>query len=517
MPNTPAEEPSTTDIAVYSKWLAIVALALMLFGTKVLLVRNFGSVIPYWDQWDAEADLYKSYLNSNLTFSALLSSHNEHRILISRIFWLILFELDGGWNPILQMVANAALHVGAIVFVVLILQRILRPAQLFPLILFSTIVFALPIGWENLLAGFQSQFYFLLMFSLLALAGFATCPAFSRGWWMSLLGSIAAYLSMASGAVTAIAALTVILVQMLLGVRRGAPEVVGAGLLLAVSVLMVLCIRHVAADDVNAHGVGELIKAVLTYVAYPRTTSIAAVFINLPLILYTCFVLTSRPVRQSSHWIIIAIICWLFGQALSLAYGRAVIIDSSRYRDIIIIALPLNFAVLLFAWNSGGAVRKQVRAGVATIAWLVFVLPALFSTAFTESVPSMVAKGSEGKEQRNNVVEYIKSGNIAVLQNKPLQAVPYPDPQRLASLISDPQIRLFLPAPIRPAEVNERDLLDRTISKGRFRSVAKFVGEAILNQGFSILGLGIALAFAVALLQQYRFLPNSARDASAEN
>ena len=103
----------------------------------MLVIQRFGSAVPYWDQWDAEGDLlYKAYINSNLSFATLISSHNEHRVLVTRSFSLGLFELNGGWDPILQMIANAALHVGAIVLLVLIIQRIIRPAQCVVLVFF---------------------------------------------------------------------------------------------------------------------------------------------------------------------------------------------------------------------------------------------------------------------------------------------------------------------------------------------------------------------------------------------
>jgi putative flippase GtrA len=216
-------------VALVQVWLVSVGLTYWVFpaigwtvqaelaahtGVKVLFIKKFGSAVPYWDQWDAEADIVlKTYLNSNLSLATLFSSHNEHRILMSRIFSLVLFELDGAWDPILQMIANAVLHVGAIVLLVLIIQRIIRPTQFILLALFSTFVFVLPIGWENLLAGFQSQFYLLLLFSLLALTGFAAAAAFSPAWWGSILCSIAAYFSMASGALTPATALAMIFVQ----------------------------------------------------------------------------------------------------------------------------------------------------------------------------------------------------------------------------------------------------------------------------------------------------------------
>jgi hypothetical protein len=498
------ELPSNNNFILFAKFLGIAALVLTLFGAKMFFVRKFGSVVPYWDQWDGEADLlYKSYVNSNLSFAKLLSSHNEHRILTTRVFSLVLFELDGGWDPILQMIANALLHVGAILLLVLIVQRIFRPGQLLLLTLFSMVVFALPIGWENLLAGFQSQFYFLLLFSLLALMGFAVCPALSFGWWLSLLSTFAAYFSMASGALTAVTAFTVVVVQLLFGIRKGLREIIAAGLLLATSVTMALFITDVVGHHAyRAHTLLELIKAFLRCMAFPLSHPMAALLINLPVMLYSCFVLIARPARQSPHWIILGVVIWIAGQALSLSYGRAVLINSPRYLDITILALPLNFGVLMFAQNRVLGVEKQVGALVSLLIWLALVIPALVSHALQSSIPAVIGKSVEGVEQRTNVVEYLKSGNMAALRGKPPQAIPYPDPERLASLLSDPVIRLILPSPIRPTDIDEKELFNRTMLKGKVRSIVQRMELAILNSAQLFFGFGIAFAFSAGLLQE---------------
>jgi len=504
MPYVSTELPSRSSFTLFGKLLCIATLVFTLFGAKVFFVRNFGSVVPYWDQWDGEADLlYKSYMNSTLSFAKLLSSHNEHRILTARVFSLALFELDGGWDPILQMIANALLHVGAVVLLVLIVQRILRPRQLLLLILFSMVVFALPIGWENLLVGFQSQFYFLLIFSLLALMGFAVSPALSFGWWLSFLSTIAAYFSMASGALTTATAFTVVAVQLLFGIRKGLREIVAAGLLLATSVIMVLFITDVVGHHVyQAHSLLELIKAFLRCMAFPLSHPMAALLINLPLMLYGCFVLIARPARQSPHWIILGVVIWIAGQALSLSFGRAVLVGSPRYLDIIILTLPLNFGVLMFAQNRVLGAEKQVGALVSVLVWLALVIPALVSHALQSSIPGVIVKSAQGVEQRTNVVEYLKSRNIAVLQGKQSQAIPYPDPERLASLLSDPVVRLILPSPIRPIDIDEKELLNRTILKGKLRSVINRIELAVLKYAQLIFGIGIALAFVAGLLQE---------------
>jgi len=242
--------------------------------------------------------------------------------LTTRVFSLALFELDGGWDPKLQMIANAVLHVGVIVLLVLIIQRIIRPTQFLLLAVFSTLLFVLPIGWENLLAGFQSQFYFLLMFSLLALISFASATAFSIVWWAGVLCLIAAYFSMASGALTAAAALAVVVVQILSGRRKGSREYIAAVALLVVAVVMILFVQKVSYHEIyKAHNVTEFVHALIRCLTYPRTNPYVGIWVTLPLV--ACAVLKVRPARQSPHWIIFGIGIWLCAQSLSLSYGRA--------------------------------------------------------------------------------------------------------------------------------------------------------------------------------------------------
>ena len=125
MASDPTLSNSASHAVAWDRVFAIAAMVLVVLGIKLIFIQAFGSAVPYWDQWDAEADhLYKNYLNSNLSLATLISPHNEHRILATRIYSLVLFELDGGWDPILQMIANAALHVGVIVLLVITFQQL---------------------------------------------------------------------------------------------------------------------------------------------------------------------------------------------------------------------------------------------------------------------------------------------------------------------------------------------------------------------------------------------------------
>jgi hypothetical protein len=500
------------------KALAIGAMVLIIIGVKLQFIQQYGSSVPFWDQWDAEGDrLYRAYLNSNLSFATLIASHNEHRILTSRLLSLVLFELSGGWDPILQMIANAALHVGAIIFLVLNIQRIIPPVHFLLLVLFSTLLFVLPIGWENLLCGFQPV-YFVLIFSLLALTGFANSSAFSAVWWGSAFCATAAYFSMASGALTAAAALAVVGLQMVLGQRKGAKEYLAAIALLAASVVMVLLVDKVPGHDIyRSHSFSELFRALLRCLTFPWIDPSVGIWVNMPLAVYACAILAIRPNRQSPHWIVFGFAIWLFGQSLSLSFGRGTVVNSSRYLDVIIIGLPINFGILLlFESKCHTNIRKNV-ALLAIIVWLAIVVPGLIWNTVISWFPSVVEKGAEGQEQQKHVLAYLKSGDLAELQGKSSQAIPYPDPARLAALLSDPEIRRVLPDSIRPADVDEKHRLDRTFLKGKLRSLMLRIKAFFLRYPHIMIGLGVAFAFGAEVFARRAFGPERRKLASTSH
>ena len=95
-------------------WLIYpVAGALFVVGAKCWMIARYGNPTPFWDQWDAEGSLlYPRFFDGSLRLSDLVAAHNEHRILLTRLWSLLLLELEGYWDPILQMAANAVLFGG---------------------------------------------------------------------------------------------------------------------------------------------------------------------------------------------------------------------------------------------------------------------------------------------------------------------------------------------------------------------------------------------------------------------
>jgi len=181
----------------------------ILFGIKLWLIGTYGNATPYWDQWDAEAaNLYKPFLDGTLDWTNLFALHNEHRIFTTRLLALALLNINDIWNPMLPMVVNAGLHIASLVLCITLLTRVIGHKCLPALLVFSLVLFGVPYAWENTLAGFQSQFYFVLLFIIACLCFTVTQHPLSARWWAGVVCAMLAFLSLASGIFALAAALS---------------------------------------------------------------------------------------------------------------------------------------------------------------------------------------------------------------------------------------------------------------------------------------------------------------------
>ena len=84
----------------------------MLYGSKLWVIGAYGNATPFWDQWPGEASfLYHPLVAGTFDWTRFFEPANEHRIVTTRLLEVGLLKLNGIWNPLLEMVVNAALHV----------------------------------------------------------------------------------------------------------------------------------------------------------------------------------------------------------------------------------------------------------------------------------------------------------------------------------------------------------------------------------------------------------------------
>ena len=486
------------------------ACALVVIGAKCWMIARYGSPTPFWDQWDAEgAILYPKYFDGTLSFSDLIAPHNEHRILVTRLWSLLLLALEGYWDSVLQMLANTLLIGSFVALLVVVFRPILDRRSWIAFALFTTTAFALPFGWENTLNSIHSCWYFMLLFSISGLVAIVGAAAFTARWWLATLLIIASYFSMSGGLISAAAAFAVCLVQVVVRRRTGLAELLALAILAALTVAMLRTIPMTGElPEYMAHSTQQFLKAVLSITAWPVARNpisamiLCAIFIHAPAWLTSLDLIRKRPPFTDRRWLVVALTGWVAMQTIAVAYGRAISPVSSRYVDVFAVALPLNFACLLhFLAEARAPGRRRHIALGAMALWLLLLIPGAGGTLYKHSIPEMVNKGAVGRAETENLRAYLDTKDIRVLQNKAGLDIPYPDANRLAMIVSQPVIRALLP----PALVGEA-----SAARAQQHGLAQFTGRPIealknvaLRWGSLLMPVGVIL-FVFGLAVQRR-------------
>ncbi|NTV92093.1 MAG: hypothetical protein HGA72_02080 [Chlorobiaceae bacterium] len=451
------------------------SLVLIVLGIKLVIVAGFGSSVPFWDQWDAEVDLlYRPFLEGSLRITDLFALHNEHRIFTSRVLGLGLFLINKGvFDPMLEMYVNAILHVGALTVLLFLMQKGLQGSMKLLLFAFATILFAVPFGRENTLAGFQSQFYFLMLFSFLLLWSAHRLESAPLKWIaVVVLAAFLSVFSMASGALSIAAAAGLLFVRWLAGIDRKAPSFL---LFFALLVAFVLAVKS---TPVISYHAGLRAQDPLEFtIAVVSATGGGILYLPIAIFMFRQLI---RPPSADSHsWFIFSLGLWMFGQILAIAYGRGDGILASRYLDLFAVGILLNAYCLMLLINEG---IRPVLARNCTVFWMLLVITGL--GAFT---PKIMRDIEEKKmvtiRNQENVNGYLMTGNVAFLQKDAYSEIPYPDSAKLKSLLDNPTIAGILT----PAVNNHNTNRGLKLYTDKSRKKLMLAGSLLLFYGAGLL------------------------------
>jgi len=428
----------------------------------LLLIKHFGNATPFWDQWDAEADrLYKPFLEGTLSIEELFSPHNEHRILTTRLLALTLLEMNGIWNPLLQMVINSLIHIGALTVLAIMIINIVGK-KMTPIVLFFTfILFAIPYAWENTLAGFQSQFYFLILFSIISIWLLILTKPFTLKWWIGYCIGILGYFSLASGVFIFATSGLVLILQYILSLERNKRLLGAIGIIL---ISFIIGIYYTPIDHhqaLKATSFVQFLESMRAIMAWPLSIRIISPLVrNLPIIIFLLVCIKSPSKINDRMWFLIAMIIWMFAQTVSISYGRCLGNMLSRYLDLYAIGVFINFACILAICRIVSE-RKRIYIMGALIFWSIFIFYGLASYTINNSLAEIFQKAKTSNIQQNNCHKYIITKNISALEPKTEDdpslmrggyslEIPYPNPNRLATYLDDLTIQKILPTNIRP-------------------------------------------------------------------
>jgi hypothetical protein len=349
-------------------WLWVLSLFLVGLGARLWLIQRFGTPLPFWDQWEEARVVYLPFFQGKLTLADLFSAHNEHRILFTRLYSLGLLLLNGQWDGQLQMVVNAIVHCATMVWLGALMGRWVETRHWWLLWLPLAAALALPFGWENSLAGFQSQFYFLVVFSLVTLWLLGTHPPNSLRWWCGVATGILALFTVASGFLAAAAAFSLAVLRVWRrpqSWKQEAPTLTVCAALVVAGLLLKVDVRH--HHLLQAHSVGEFLTAFANNLAWPWIVIPPfALFNLLPLAAlgWWCFRQAEKPDPAAEMTLALGLWTALQGAAAAYARGADGRPPGWRYMDsscFILVANCFSIAVLLsHQWPARTASGKWV-------------------------------------------------------------------------------------------------------------------------------------------------------------
>ena len=204
-----------TIFARFPRWCVFIGLFIFICGAKLWLINGFGNATPFGDEWPGEGAFIKASIEGSLSPLQYFEPHNEHRIAFTRFLVMALLRVDKQWDPILQMVAQAPIHALAIVALVSITGTFMNGLGKACRATFAAGVGLLPFGWENTLWGFQSQFYFMMLFGIMVV-WLCWRHGFDPRWWLGALLAFASLFTMAGAVFSIIAGALVPVVRIIL-------------------------------------------------------------------------------------------------------------------------------------------------------------------------------------------------------------------------------------------------------------------------------------------------------------
>lgn len=436
------------------------SVALILFGVKLWFIHTNGNATPFGDQWDAEAKgLYQPYLDNKLGLDDLVAPHNEHRIVTTRILDLMLLNINLTWNPLLQMTVNAAIHVFTIFFCVFLFTRVAGKTNLPALFIFTLILFGVPYAWENTIQGFQVQFYFVFLFSCISLWLLFYQEPLSWYWWAGVFSGILSFLSLASGSFVFAAGALISFIIFITNIRRTPRQLYAIVILVAFFIISIKLTPTIEGHaQFKAASVRDFFTAATTVFGWPIAKNLfGAIIGNLPLLIFTFLTLRRPPSFNNRKWFLLALVVWVVIQGISIAYGRSTTPLSSRYRDLLAILILINFGCLLYI--SISKVNKWgnwIRIGAGLWTSIVLISLVLYST---RHLPDEInSKRRLSLIQEQNMKDYLMTRDASYLMNKPFLHIPYPDAERLLSILQLPGINEIMPAnisaPLKPVSID---------------------------------------------------------------
>ncbi|WP_414663857.1 hypothetical protein [Horticoccus sp. 23ND18S-11] len=442
-------------------------LFLLIVGAKWATFDRYGSPMPDWDQWDAEAlQLLVPWYEKDHFLQHLFTPHNEHRVVLTKLQNLGLTVLNGQWDSRLEAATNALLHAAIAVAFWLCARRWVAVRWHTALFLLAFALFGFPLAWQNILGGFHSQQFWLLGLSFGAIVTLPFARTGSGRWWFGLGCAILVLGSMGSGMLASAVVFMVVAWRLLR--RETTLRAAWLTLLLTAALVAIGLITRVEVDyhqKLKATTVHDFVFSCLRSLEWPlRDRDWAGAIVWLPWVIAAwrvtraprdqpdaAGVSPSPPAGSQTGQVIVALGGWVLVQIVATAYARGAGADypASRYMDTLAFGAMANGAALAWllsiARGEGDTAPRLARYAVA-LAWLIAVglgLRAILEINLRYELPDArkYYNKAEGHMRR-----YLATNDRKQLAHPD---IPFPSADGLVDRLARPSLRALMPLPVR--------------------------------------------------------------------
>jgi hypothetical protein len=424
-------------------------------GAKLGLILYHGMAFPHWDQWPAEAiETFVPWLTGKFSLATLFAAHNEHRIVLARIYDLLLLWLNGQWDSLLEMTGSAVIYCAGVAAFGWVMESLLGRKSWPLLWVVLVLEMALPFAWENTIWAIQNQLYFMCVLSWLTLWLLGLYPAWSWRWWCGATAGVLALFTQAAGclAAAAVGCVTVFVVlKRLRDWRRHLPTWIVCGALVVAGLsLKVNVPGHELAQPGSA---AEFLAAFAKALAWPcvRWACYAPIAL-LPVCVLGWVSLRSPGAPKPAELLIFGIAIWAMLQALAAAYARGVggAPPAFRYMDFLsFLAIANALGIWLLVEEYGWRKRFPILTGAGAAVWMVGCVAGLgFLTerVWVQYIPEVDA---EQAARLASARAFMATDDPAIFLNEPATNRPVPNPEADLWLFRHPALRPVLPICVR--------------------------------------------------------------------
>jgi hypothetical protein len=445
--NSPIRPPWLTGLLVFAAVLA----------ADLLLVGCAGTDIPFHDQWDIEGKwLYPAWLEGTLRFTDLLRPCNEHRIVWTHGLNLVLFTINGQWDPLAQMVVIGFMRAACAALLAWRFGQSFGAAGRGFFGLVVVIAFLPHLAWHSVLWGIESHTYFAIGFSWLA---FVLLCEDRPSIWRSVFGfgaGVAAAVAMAPGELVAPVLLGLCLLR---AIENGRPDwgwLRKVGLLSAMLLVAVSLHTEGARDsEWRPLNFSQFVVAAGRALSWPHVGfPPAAIALNLPLGLIVALRILKRRCPVKGEDFVLLVGGWSAAIALATAWARGGgpeldVGIPSRYVDFLI-GLPLAnvWAAMILVRES--SLNWRTRSRLLFASWAVFVLVGWLGLSFEVMTRLIVPRARDREAPARLVRTYQLIQDPAVFAGQPRLLIPHPALESVRTVLDDPRMRGRLPPSLQP-------------------------------------------------------------------